>query len=64
MKIELEDIVKQEATALIADMLKNGSSLQSAKQHVNSLLTNVDITSDSSVSSFISIIQSERRRLK
>lgn len=64
MIIELEDIVKQQAISLIAALMKNGSSLQSAKQHVNSLLVNVNLSSDSSVSDFISVVATEKRRLR
>ncbi len=44
-------------------LMSNGTSLQSASQYVNNLLVNVNTTSDSSVSDFISVSIAERKRL-
>lgn len=60
MKISLEDIIRQEAIDLLSLKLKTGVSLQSAKSEVNSILTNVDVKSESSVSTFLNILEQHK----
>ena len=61
LRISLEDIIETEVNLLIGFYLREGNSFQTSKQFVNNLLTNVDISSDSSVSSFLEKSHNIRR---